>query len=333
METGGLSRRSSSKSTVDQQVDTTYLIPADMEMEVKVDDVTLDHITLDRPWLYDDIEIIEVFKVMPRVFYTRPIIGLKDLTIKAYPTQKITAILAITMHKISRLMDRLAGFFDEESNQRVRLGNVSIKAMRAKYFWLSFSYSIVQMSYDFTLRRSFAKILYAFFKVFSSAVKTVYNLYKTLTTSTKETPFEYWSRSLEKEEVLCFYSLSPDNVIALGELKMDLKAPLEIIREYFHRNFREKLNETVGESFLFMKLDPDNNIDLILPRDDEFRTPAKDYNVVKTDSKTFISQPSITICKDRDRGRVFIPEYVELKNDEDSQVSLEKDDLEIDDLT
>lgn len=337
METGGSmsgkSSTSSKKSTVDQKVDMSHVIRPGMETEVMVEDITLDHITLDRPWLFEDTEIIEVFKVIPRVFYVRPWIGLKDLALRTYPVQKVTAILAITMHKISKLMDRLSGFFDEESNQRVKLGNLSIKAMRTKYYWLSFSYSIVQMSYDFTLRRRFAGVLYSFFKVFSSAVKTAYNLYKTLTTSTKETPFEYWSRSLEKEEVLCYYMLSPENVILLGEIKMDLKAPLEITREYIQRNFREKLNETVGESFLFMKLDPDNGIDLILPRDDEFRTAAKDYNLVKTDSKTFISQPSITVCKDRDRGRVFIPEYQAL-NDEGSQASMEKeDDLDIEDLT
>jgi hypothetical protein len=302
------------------------------ELEIRIE-TTLDHITLNRPWLFEDAELVDVYKVMPRVFFMKPVIAFKDIVLKTYPIQKSSAILAITMHKIAKSCEYLITFFDEESPKRKTLGNIAHRTMRAKNYWLSFSFSIVQMSFDFSVRRQLGRVAMTLWKLVSTTLRMCYSTYKTLTSHVKETPFEFWNRSLQKEAVLCFLALSTENVVKLGEIRVDLNAPLEIVREYYCRNFRVVLNETVGESFLFLKSDPEGNSskDLIAHRDDEFRIPGKDYCLVITDKKTFVSQPSLTVCKDRERGRVFIQEYSDVVTNNDMPNDNDED-VDVDDL-
>lgn len=127
--------------------------------EELIEEYTDDHIKLDRPYMMDDIYDIDVYKVLPRIFYYQPIFYLSRQVIELYPIQKLIAIFAITQHKYIKLLERLKSNYDEE-NENYHSLQVSIdKAHQRKYKFLNSSRSIVQMNYEFTLQRRIYAVL------------------------------------------------------------------------------------------------------------------------------------------------------------------------------
>ena len=127
--------------------------------EELIEEYTDDHIKLDRPYMMDDIYDIDVYKVLPRIFYYQPIFYLSHQIIELYPSQKIIAIIAITQHKYMQLLERLKSNFDEE-NENYHSLQVSIeKVQQRKFKFLNSSRSIVQMNYGFTLQRRIYAVL------------------------------------------------------------------------------------------------------------------------------------------------------------------------------
>lgn len=127
--------------------------------EELIEEYTDDHIKLDRPYMMDDIYDIDVYKVLPRIFYYQPIFYLSRQIIELYPSQKLIAIVAITQHKYIQLLERLKSNFDEE-NENYHSLQVSIeKVQRRKFKFLNSSRSIVQMNYGFTLQRRMYAVL------------------------------------------------------------------------------------------------------------------------------------------------------------------------------
>lgn len=300
------------------------------------EEATEDHIQLDRPWLLEDVDQVEVYKAVPHIFYMRPLYALRRKLLRTYFTQKTIAIMAITNHKLSGIYSSMCGFFDDDSGTAVMLTKWSHRANEKKNGWLRLSYRKVDMSYDFSLRKSFGKAIWGIGKGIGTTVKMVTNVVKTVNSGAEETPYEYWARSYEKEKVAATLNMGNDQEVALGDIEMDLKAPVEIMREYIHRAFREKLNETIGESFLFTIIDEESNKMTILPREDEYRTLAKIYAVQKVDARTFMSSLAVLLVKDRMRGRVFIPEFAKVEEDKgdvaegsEDEKEEEEDDMEM----
>lgn len=271
--------------------------------------LTIDHITLDRPWLRPDSFAVSVSKQVPFVFYIKPIRAMQRVLTGTYPLQKMIAVMAINWHKISDLLTYSASFFDDESDLQASVKALSLAATEHKYGWLSLSRSIVQMNYDFTLRRRAAKQVHGMKTALISIGKLLHTVYETINAATTESQYEYWQRSMDKVELRAFLELSRDKIVELGKFKMDLAAPVEVMREYVYRAFREKLNESVGESFLFIRIDTEAEHEEILPRDDEFKTFSKGYAIKRNDPKTFEQFMAVTIIRDADRARVFIPEF------------------------
>lgn len=142
--------------TNDNDNDNEVKIKRDEEL---IEEYTDDHIKLDRPYMMDDIYDIDIYKVLPRIFYYQPIFYLLHQIIEFYPIQKIIAILAITQHKYIQLLERLKSNFDEE-NENYHSLQVSIKKVQQrKYKFLNSSRSIVQMNYGFTLQRRIYAVL------------------------------------------------------------------------------------------------------------------------------------------------------------------------------
>jgi hypothetical protein len=300
-----------------------------IEGEELKEEVTLNHITLDHPWMLEDCYGIEIYKLPKVVFYEKPIRSIKRIVIRFYFIQKIIAILAIFSHKWSKLFEMFIKYFDEDNSMYKKCQNVIISSIKTRDYFLSCSIYIIVLSFDFTLRRKIAKQFYKIYLLLKMIFMNVYNIYHNLTSGMKETPYEYWQRSLEKEVVQCIYEISSTESINLGEFRMDIKAPLEIMREYICRRFRIPLNKTIGESFIFFRINPNNEKEEYCAREDEFRIHAKDFVIMKTDNITFESTLTVTIVKDKDRGKVLIPEF---QDDFDDIGSLEKKNEEDDDL-
>lgn len=281
-----------------------------------IEKCTENHISLDRPWLLPDAFAIEAYKGVTPVFYLRPYYALKRFLQGTYPAQKFAQIMAIRWHKISLWCDYLATFFDDESSSRAYYQRLSLASLENKYYWLSMSHTVVNMSYDFTLRKNAAKYVYKLGKSIYSLVKLVRSAVKTANAAANETPYEYWQRSLAKVEIRAYLETGPDQEVVLGEFRMDLAAPVEIMREYLYRTFRETLNKTVGESFLFLQIDVENEHEHILPRDDEYKTRSKLFAIKKTDPKTLETFLSVTLVRDKERARVLIPEMNKVDGEE-----------------
>lgn len=292
----------------------------DEEEKEFMEPYTDDHIPLDRPWILPDTFGIDAYKKVTPIFYMRPYYFVKKLVIASYPFQKFAQIMGINWHKVAAMCEYIAEFFDEESPSRPYYLSLAMSATDKKHFWLKMSKTVVNMSYDFNLRKNAYRHVRRMGKLLYSIVKMIRNLVKAANNAVTETPYEYWQRSLEKTDIRVFYEIAAETEIVLGEFRMDLSAPLEIMREYIYRNFRDKLNETVGESFLFLQIDEDSEMEKILPRDDEFRTPSKSFAVKRTDNKTFETFLAVTIIRDQARARVLIPDLnAAPANDDDEE--------------
>jgi hypothetical protein len=302
-----------------------------MDQELR-EEATEQHITLDRVWLLDDAEGIEVYKVLPRIFYYKPLFYLRRQLVALYPVQKVVAISAIMLHKHAAMLDWLAKNFDEKGATYASLKLKIHRSLENRDKWLLLSRSIVQMSYDFTLRRKVFAILVSVYRASTKTIKFLRGLLKSAGGGKPETPYEYWKRSLEKTDLVCIMDKGGGGITILGEFKMDLKAPVEIMRENIYRDFRDELNKIVGESFLFAKLDPDSGDEIVLKREEEFKTYAKDFCFKRTDAKTMITLMTAMIVSDPSRGRVIIPEFAamteEEREDEEKRKLLEDEEQE-----
>lgn len=70
-----------SKSSGDAPTESAYG-SLDIDVEVRIREVyTDDHMQLDRPWLLDDVHNLEIYKVMPLVFYQKPFLFVSALVI------------------------------------------------------------------------------------------------------------------------------------------------------------------------------------------------------------------------------------------------------------
>jgi hypothetical protein len=289
---------------------------------------TEDHIRFDRPWLLEDADQLEVFRLVPRIFYMQPVYKLRRLLLKTYVIQKIVAIMAIHQHKLSSLYNRIGGLFDDDSATYSMLQKWSVRAIERKHSWLKLSYLKVEMTYDFSLRRIVSKMFWSSLNAVRAVARMVGNIAKVVNSGAEETPFDFWQRSLEKESVQVEFDLGNSMITCLGDIVLDLKAPCDIMREHIHRTFRKQLNESIGESFLFALFDEESNKLQMLPREDEYRTFAKTYAKHKVDARTFMSSLNVLLIKDRTRGRVFIPEFatkVEVEQEDDEQQAGEDD--------
>lgn len=96
----------------------------------------------------------------------------------------------------------------------------------------------------------------------------------------------------------------------LGEINMDLKAPCDVMREYVQRAFRKRLNEVMGDSFLFLARDA-NGKQHILQRKEEPRTYSEQYAPFIMNAKTLVGSTTITLVREAGVRRRIIPEFLD----------------------
>jgi hypothetical protein len=301
--------------------------PWGLEQEVR-EEATDDHILLDHPWMLEDAYNVEVYKMLPHVFYAKPFHFLKRQIVASYPVQKSAAISAITLHKYAGFLQWLMTNFDEDSDYYATLKRKTSRVQEHRDQWLQVSRTIVQMSFDFTIRRQVFGILYKVLGASVSFVKLLRGVFKTISKGgNNETPFEYWQRSMTKLDVVCILDKGNDHTTVLGEFKLDMKAPADVMREMIQRNFRLQLNPTIGDSFLFLKIDPDTSKESVLSRENEFKTYCSEYCFEKTDNKTMVTSMTILITPDPNRGRVIIPEFEAKKEDPEDELDQELENL------
>lgn len=161
----------------------------------------------------------------------RPIRFLEKLLIRFYPVQKIIAILAITSHKSGLFLRLLASLFDQDSSYNMRLISYAKRLENTRDGWLHMSRSPVEMSFDFELRRQLFVLLHVVFRLLVRLFKLLRYLSKLLTAK-KETPYDFWQKSLTKSEINCVLDLGGEEFQTIGEFRLDLEAPCDVLQIY-----------------------------------------------------------------------------------------------------
>ena len=239
-----------------------------------------------------------------------------------YVIQKSCAIIAITKHKQGRLGETLGGYFDEESSIGGWFRNHTKYEQRDD--WLRYSNSTVEMSYDFSIRRKGARGLIRTGRIFRAVGKNfikIFAKFKKKNTTREISPYEKWQGSPNKNNVIIMFKKDKNMPgTNLGDLRVDLKAPLDIMREYIQRNFREKLNKTCGDSFEFY-IELKNGKDKLLDREKEPGTYTEDYAPFIMNHSTMVGAATIIIISNDNIKPTIIPEFVDDDMDDGSTVA------------
>jgi hypothetical protein len=122
--------------------------------------------------------------------------------------------------------------------------------------------------------------------------------------------WETWHESSNKVDCVCYFERAgKDDPLLLGNFKMDLDAPANIMRSYIRVNFREILNESIGDAFEFY-LPGENGIQQ-LARTAEAMTYSKDYAPFTLD-KNMDGKYIVSIIIEKDyRSAILIPEQTD----------------------
>lgn len=275
---------------------------------------TEEHICLDRMWVLGNADGLEIYKLPAPLFYEVPIISLKNIFIESYPSQKVIAVGAITLHKVAALSTWFSTLFDEDSDSRMQLLDRANRYERYSQKVLSHSRLLVNVtSWDFTMRKRIGKNLW---KLAKSGYKVGVLITKCARQYSKITidPFTEWESSTKKVDVsVCLEMMKgkAKKETILGVMKMDLEAPCDIMRLYIYKSFRDKLNEmAVGTGFLFSSSENDKSVNLDISL--EKTRYSKDFCPLVMDNKTMVSSYRCTIVKDPNmKDFTEIQEYVE----------------------
>ena len=141
------------------------------------------------------------------------------------------------------------------------------------------------------------------------AGRTALKILRLLTKLSKpDDGYRQWLRRRDGAvEVKCILRRKWRTEETLGEFSMHLDAPCDICREFVKRNFREKLNQSVGDSFCIIYNDEMGEHKL--PRDREYRTYSKKVIPFIIDPKSLLGTHVLTIAEDDDSEIKPIPAY------------------------
>ena len=165
------------------------------------------------------------------------------------------------------------------------------------------------MSYDFTLRRQIFRTGRTAVRIGVIAGRAIHNMIKKRQAAIPKNPYMEWEESPNKEQVMVYFELfedaEDDELVELGQINMDLKAPVDVLREYVRRNFREMLNQSTGDSFSFKKVGVKSEI---VPRSEEAKKYTKDLVQNKMNRATMESVTCVLLVAEPGAKPVIIDE-------------------------
>jgi hypothetical protein len=216
------------------------------------------------------------------------------------------------MYKISSLNRRIAGLFDPESETAVALNARADRFDEYKVRWMKLSRTPIDMSYDFTLRRQVGGVMYGMFRVGMKYALKMGRLLAARSGAITVSEWEIWHNSTNKMDCECKYEQFGVEPILLGKFKMDLDAPANVMRSYIRLNFREILNESIGDAFEFyLPGNAGEGGDKQLARTAEPMTYSKDYAPFTLD-KNMDGKYIVSIIKEKEyRHPILIPEQTD----------------------
>ena len=138
---------------------------------------------------------------------------------------------------------------------------------------------------------------------------TVAKIIRMLTKMSKpESGYNIWRRRRDGAvQIQCVLRRGRSNEEALGGFAMHLDAPCDVCREFVKRNFREQLNQSVGDSFRIIYNDERGEHKLL--REREYRTYSKTVIPFIVDPSTLLGTYILTIAEEEGEEYTPIPEF------------------------
>lgn len=185
------------------------------------------------------------------------------------------------------------------------------------------------MSYDFQLRKTIGKIGFMSFRVGQRVTKLLKREFNKMKRAAVDPdPYVEFEKSTSKENITLLFDAPGKDAFSeveaqeIGSFKMDLSAPVSVMRIYVRRRFRKKLNELMGENFSFM-VAADGGKEDILAEPYEITRFSKEFAPFKIDTNTMEGRYEVIIIKTPKYKGEFkeIPAFTD---DEDLQIVVEE---------
>ena len=260
-------------------------------------------IYVDRPWILEDMQDLSVHKQIGKPFYMAPFYLIQHAVHKTLPAKKLLQISACVANRSAALMRGIGRLFDEDSEtaNKFRERSASIDYVADKLVKMNRE-RFKPHSIDFRIRRDTWRFLKSLYKGGKFMGRYFRDKIKELITGESGlAPYISWELSNNKTDIRVELDIEDMDLIEVGVFKMDTEASCEIMREYLHRRFSEKLEELkIGDSFLF-KVQPeptpeDDTPEAIeLEKENEPITYSKDFISFKTDKETMEGMMVCTI--------------------------------------
>ena len=223
------------------------------------------------------------------------------------------------MHKLSKLSSYLSTLFDVESEMGLGLKEKSALLESKRDDILRLSRQVVDYdSYDFTARRKMWSTLKHRVERFVKFLRMMRSRAAAVAGDENAgLDFETWDASENKVPISIYLEVENHPDEKLGEIVMDLTAPVYIMRLYLYRNdeIRDRLNTLQGVNFQFFvvkdndeydesnpeaNVGKDSVVDWLLERDKEKQTYTSDFAPFKMDNRTMEGSNRCSIVLDKE---------------------------------
>ena len=222
-----------------------------------------ERIKLDRPWLFADMTYQDIYLVTVKPPLQRKIFNACRSLHKNSLVQSFTAFNVLMLHKRSKFWMEFSKNFDDESSAGAFFIRLGQGAERKRNKNMKVCRSQVNLDYEYRIKERLSYGFKVAFEVPKGMIKRKYERYKLEKEYKKLSPYRRWEKSEDKTEIKVVVESDMGDIQTLGFMMMDTDAPLDVAREYIHRNFRMELNEICGSSFQFFAKNKDGSGDVV----------------------------------------------------------------------
>lgn len=130
--------------------------------------------------------------------------------------------------------------------------------------------------------------------------------------------FQRWEMSEDKSEVVVYFEEGMAERQFMGTLYIDLDAPVEVMREYIQRQFRDFLNDVCGDSFLFFARLETGEEEVLVRRAEDTRW-SRQFAPLTYDAKHKKQMPTVVLVVDASKDFDSIPAFDDEDEEEDDE--------------
>ena len=233
------------------------------------------------------------------------------------PSQLSIRFTVLFLSKLSRFVAAIGNLMDEEGEMSSKLITKANDIIELQNAVLKMSSTPVNTNNHGYTIRLISKTVMAVGRAVRDGAAYLMEEYRKYKENVYIDPFVIWDTSGDKVKISCSIESDSGKQTEFGSFEMDLDAPCSVMRLYLRKNFRELLNDSCGDSFLFFGIVEER--ESILDREAEENTESRVY-VQLTISDTDERMYKILIMRDKAEEFAHIPEFVSTENEKDGDI-------------